>query len=100
MANTKTNKQTKANNQTKAKDEPKTESTLYTIYGARYSKSGERINVSLVTGKDANKSWACTSIKIDNPDGRVQCKIVNNEFVYVKIPLLVEDESKKDTLDF
>ena len=99
MANTKTNKQTKANNQTKAKDEPKTESTLYTIYGARYSKSGERINVSLVTGKDDNKSWACTSIKIDNPDGRVQVKI-KDEYAYVKIPLLVEDESKKDTLDF
>lgn len=88
---TKTNKQT--NKQTKS------ESTLYSVYGARISKSGERVNVSLVKGKNDDKQWACVSVKLDNPDGKVQAQ-VKNGFAYIKIPLLVEDEAKKDTLDF
>ena len=95
---TKTNKQT--NKQTnKATEQPKSESTLYSVYGARISKSGERVNVSLVKGNNDDKQWACVSVKLDNPNGKVQAQ-VKNGFAYIKIPMLVEDEAKKDTLDF
>lgn len=83
----------------KAKEQPKSESTLYSIYGARMSKSGERVNVSLLKGKGDEKQWACVSVKLDNPDGKIQAQ-TKNGFAYLKIPLLVEDEAKKDTLDF
>lgn len=95
---TKTNKQ--ANKQTNnATEQPKSESTLYSVYGARISKSGERVNVSLVKGQGDAKTWACISVKLDNPEAKVQAQ-VKNGFAYIKIPLLVEDEAKKDTLDF
>lgn len=91
---TKTNKQ--AN---KAEEQAKSESTLYSVYGARISKSGERVNVSLVKGNGDDKQWACVSIKMDNADGKVVAKIKDG-FAYIKVPLLVEDEAKKDTLNF
>lgn len=74
-------------------------STLYSVYGARISKSGERVNVSLVKGNGDDKQWACISVKLDNPDGKIQAQ-TKNGFAYLKIPLLVEDEEKKDALDF
>lgn len=95
---TKTNNQ--SNNQTnEATEQPKSESTLYSVYGARISKSGERVNVSLVKGQGDTKTWACISVKLDNKEAKVQAQIKNG-FAYIKIPLLVEDEAKKDTLDF
>ena len=72
---------------------------MYSIYGARMSKSGERVNVSLLTGKGDDKQWACVSVKLDNPDGKIKAQIKDG-YAYIKIPLLVEDEAKKDTLDF
>lgn len=74
-------------------------STLYSIYGARFSKSGKRVNVSLVKGNDDDKEWACVSVKLDNPDGKIQAQ-TKNGFAYLKIPMLVENEEKQDTLDF
>lgn len=37
---------------------------LFSIYGARKSKDGKRINVSIVTGKDENKVFGTISRKL------------------------------------
>lgn len=69
---------------------------LYSIYGARLSKSGERVNISLVCGKDDNKKWATISIKLGNSDTKVKAKI-DGDFALLKIPMLKQDS---DALDF
>lgn len=35
---------------------------LYSIYGARLSKSGERINISILKGKDDDIEWGTISL--------------------------------------
>lgn len=74
---------------------------LFTVYGARLSKSGERVNVSLVRGKDGTKEWAAISVKMGKSDAKVKAKIKDN-FAYIKIPMLKQDNDKKDAdaLDF
>lgn len=69
--------------------------TLFTVYGARLSKSGERVNVSLVRGKDDAKEWATISVKIGKGDAKVKAKIEGN-FAYIKIPMLKQDTKKDD----
>lgn len=74
---------------------------LFTVYGARLSKSGERVNVSLVRGKDDAKEWATISVKIGKSDAKVKAKI-EGDFAYIKIPMLKQDAKKDDAdaLDF
>ena len=69
-------------------------SKLYTVYGARISKSGERVNVSLVDGKGDSRTWACVSLKIGDGE-RVGVKVYEKEgFAFLKVPLLKEDKPK------
>lgn len=68
----------------KYKDNP-----LYSIYGARHSKDGTRVNVTLVTGKDDNKSYASISIKKDS--GKL---VIKDGAVWLKVNFL---KDKKDT---
>lgn len=74
---------------------------LFTVYGARLSKSGERVNVSLVRGKDDAKEWATISVKMGESDAKVKAKI-EGDFAYIKIPMLKQDAKKDDAdaLDF
>ena len=75
--------------------------SLFTVYGARLSKSGERVNVSLVRGKDDAKEWATISVKIGKSDAKVKAKI-EGDFAYIKVPMLKQDTKKDDAdaLDF
>ena len=84
----KTNKETKKENG----------NSLFTVYGARLSKSGERVNVSLVRGKDDAKEWATISVKIGKSDAKVKAKIEDG-FAYIKVPMLKQDKNA-DALDF
>lgn len=36
---------------------------LFSIYGARHSNSGERVNISLLRGQDDEREWATITIK-------------------------------------
>ena len=36
---------------------------LFSIYGARQSNSGERVNISLLRGQDDEREWATITIK-------------------------------------
>ena len=71
---------------------------LFSVYGARLSKSGERVNVSLVRGKDDAKEWATISVKIGKSDAKVKAKI-EGDFAFIKVPML-KQEKDTDALDF
>ena len=78
----------------KAKTVKKSNNKLFSIYGARESKSGERVNISLVCGNEDSKQWATVSIK--KKGGKIKVKL-DDEFVTLKIPRLdVEDEDEED----
>ena len=81
----------------KAKTTKKSNNTLFSIYGARESNSGERVNISLVCGDEKSKQWATVSIK--KKGGKVKVKL-DDEFVTLKIPRLdVENEEDEDEED-
>ena len=78
----------------KAKTAKKSNNTLFSIYGARESNSGERVNISLVCGDEDSKQWATVSIK--KKGGKIKVEL-EDEFVTLKIPRLdVEDEEDED----
>ena len=80
-----------------AKTAKKSNNTLFSIYGARESNSGERVNISLVCGDEDSKQWATVSIK--KKGGKIKVKL-EDEFVTLKIPRLdVEDEEDEDEED-
>ena len=81
----------------KAKTAKKSNNTLFSIYGARESNSGERVNISLVCGDEDSKQWATVSIK--KKGGKIKVKL-EDEFVTLKIPRLdVEDEEDEEDED-
>ena len=80
-----------------AKTTKKNNNTLFSIYGARESNSGERVNISLVCGDEDSKQWATVSIK--KKGGKIKVKL-DDEFVTLKIPRLdVENEDEDDEED-
>ena len=82
-----------ATKQTKQKqtkqEQTKSDNALYSIYGARMSKSGKRVNVSLVKGNGDEKQWASVSIALEN-DGKVKVK-VKDDYAIIKVPFLSKD---------
>ena len=91
----------KANTAKTAKTAKKSDNTLFSIYGARESNSGERVNISLVCGEEDSKQWATVSIK--KKGGKIKVKL-DDEFVTLKIPRLDveedEDEDEDEELPF
>ena len=81
----------------KAKTAQKSNNALFSIYGARESNSGERVNISLVRGDEDSKQWATVSIK--KKGGKIKVKL-EDELVTLKIPRLdVEDEEDEEDED-
>lgn len=54
------------------------ENTLLSIYGARVSKDGKRINLTLCEGKDDKRIFYCASVKLDN-SGKVKVKLSDDK---------------------
>ena len=69
---------------------------LLSIYGCRKSKSGSRLNVTLVNNDGDKKIYFTASIKLDNT-GKVKVKegkTKNGEEVYLlSIPVLTDKKS-------
>lgn len=81
----------------------KQENTLMNILGARMSKSGERVNITLVSGEGANTQYRNVSLALENKS-KTKVKVENikgNDYAIVYIPMLkpranedvVEDEA-------
>lgn len=69
-----------------------TNNNLFTIYGAKLSAKGNRVNISLVSGEGQNKTWATVSVALEG-NGKTKA-VIKDGFAYVKIALL---EDKKAT---
>ena len=75
-------------------------SKIYSIYGAKYSKKGDRVNINLISGQNDSKEFACVSL----PKNSDKIKIVEDldtktEYVYLKIRInkdAPKEESKKE----
>lgn len=87
---------TKQSNKTATKQETSGTSSLFSIYGARLSKSGKRLNISLCrTGEDGVREWETLSIALDSKTTPIKLK---DDFVFIKIKRLdtpvLEDEQE------
>lgn len=72
---------------------------LLTIYGCRKSKSGTRLNVTLVNNDGDKKTYYTTCIKLDN-SGKVKVKegkTKNGQEVYLLSVPVLTDTKKADT---
>ncbi len=67
------------------------ENKLLTIYGARLSKSGKHINLTLVEGEGENKRYYTACVKVD-ADAKTHGSIKGNE-AHIVVPML---EKPKD----
>lgn len=68
------------------------ENKLLTIYGARLSKSGQHINITLVEGEGENKRYYTTCVKVDG-DAKTHGHIEGNK-AHIVVPMLKEDKPK------
>lgn len=74
---------------------------LFSIYGAKKSKQGNRYNISLIRSEGENKEWACISLDPSNEKSKTIAQ-VKGEFLFVKIPILKpqpRQESAKDPFE-
>lgn len=69
---------------------------LLTIYGARLSKSGQHINLTLVEGEGDQKQFYTACVKVDE-EAKTHGSIEGNEATIV-VPLL-QDKKKVDDFD-
>ena len=88
---TKQTKQKQTKQEQTKQEQTKSENTLYSVYGARLSKSAKRVNVSLVKGNGDEKQWASVSIALEN-NGKVKVKVKDN-YAIIKVPFLSEDDA-------
>lgn len=72
---------------------------LFSIYGARRSNSGERVNISLLRGQDDSREWATITIKDSEgkkaEDDKV-CAYIRDGYAYIRVPILVNKEAETD----
>lgn len=70
---------------------------LFSIYGARQSNSGERVNISLLRGQDDAREWATITIKDSKgqkaEDGKV-CAYIKGDYAFIRVPMLNREEAE------
>lgn len=71
---------------------------LFSIYGAKKSKQGNRYNISLIHSEGNEKEWACISLDPSNEKSKTIAQ-VKGEFLYVKIPILKPQPKQNDVKD-
>ena len=67
---------------------------FHSIYGARLSKTGNHVNITLVSGEKDKREWVNCSVKIDS-NARISAK-VKDGFAYIKIPILQDRQDTED----
>lgn len=68
------------------------ENTLLTIYGARISKSGKHINLTLVSGEGDQKQFYTACVKIDE-NAKTHGSVEDDEAIII-VPLLHDQKPK------
>lgn len=83
---------------TKNKSQVSKSNPLYSIYGARKSKSGKRVNISILTGEGDDIQWGTVSLPIEGSKS-VKVKISDID-VKITIPRVdigaEEDEDEEE----
>ena len=75
------------------------ENILLSIYGARVSKSGKYVNITLVKGEGDAKTFYTTCVKLDKT-AKTYAKLKDDK-AFIVVPLLKNDKEKsKDDLPF
>lgn len=75
-------------------------SKIYSIYGAKYSKKGDRVNINLIgNGENESKEFACVSLAKDSSKIKIVKDENGAEFVYLKINISKDKAEKKDKTD-
>lgn len=67
---------------------------LLTIYGARVSRKGDHINLTLVSGEGENKKYYNACVKIAK-DGKTYGSVENNK-AFIVVPLLKDASKPKE----
>lgn len=73
------------------------ENTLLTIYGARKSKNGKYINLTLISGEGQDKQFYTACVKFDNSK-RVSGRIEDDAAV-IFVPLLTDNKKATEEMD-
>lgn len=73
---------------------------LFSIYGARKSKSGKRINISILTGPSDAIEWGTISLDPNKKNGAVKIKKITDIDVTIVVPRVdIVDEDDEDEED-
>lgn len=87
----------KKSNPKSKKSNQRQSTPLYSVYGARISKSKKFVNVSLVNGEEDDKQWATACVSKKGKYVKVK---VTEDAVILTIPRLdVEDEEDEEDED-
>ena len=72
---------------------------LLTIYGAKVSKDGKKVILTLVKGHDADKEFYSACVKLDN-SGKVKVKVDNiHKVAKFQVNLLLPSKKQENALD-
>ncbi len=80
----------------------KQQNELMNFLGARYSKDGKRVNVTLVSGKDDSRVYRNVSIALDDDSKKVQVRVKNikgKEHAIIYVPFFEERKNGENDED-
>lgn len=82
---------------TKFKSQASKSNPLYSIYGARKSKSGKRVNISILTGEGDNIQWGTVSLPIEGSKSvKVKISDIDVKITIPRVDIGAEDEEEDD----
>lgn len=71
--------------------------TLLNFYGARLSKSGNHVNITLTNGEQGNRNWFTAPVKTAL-DAKIHAE-VNGSYAIIYVPLLKEEKKQEEIKD-
>lgn len=71
--------------------------TLLNVYGARKSKNGKHINLTLTTGEQGNRNWFTCPVKTEL-DAKIRAEIQGN-YAVIYVPLLKDEKKQEEIKD-
>lgn len=66
---------------------------LWTIYGAKKSQKGDRVNVSLIRGENENKEFGTISVKLGETSAKTKA-VIKDGFVWLRVAFLEEKKNE------
>lgn len=78
----------------------KQQNELMNFLGARYSKDGKRVNVTLVSGKDNSRIYRNVSIALEDESKKIQVRVKNikgKDHAIIYVPFFEEKRLKNAT---